>query len=358
MSSRWHRCPFAATRRTPVACNEPLSRRPDSHADHVAVGIIADRDRFFIARRPPNVHQGGKWEFPGGKVNAGEPVFTALQRELHEEVGIHVHDARSLMQVHHVYPAKKVLLDVWSVTAYAGTPHGREGQEARWAARGELLKLDFPEADLPIQRRLWLPALYAISDCTRYGRAAFLQRLERALAGGLRLLQLREPGMEQGAYVTLAHEVIALCHRYGTKVLVNADPAWVGPCGADGAHLNSQRLMRTHTRPLSQAHFVAASCHNETELAQAADIGADAVVLGPVAVTSSHPGAIPLGWTRFGQLCRNAAPAVYALGGMRPGDFPQARACGGQGLAMISGVWEAADVGSVVSACAATNSFC
>lgn len=331
--------------------SRPFSPRPASHTVHVAVGVIADGDRFFITRRAPNAHLGGKWEFPGGKVHEGEAVFTALKRELHEELGIDVREAHPLMQVHHVYPTKQVLLDVWSVTAYTGTPHGHEGQEARWAACADLLKLDFPQADLPIQRRLWLPTLYAISDCTRYGRAAFLPRLERALADGLRMLQLREPGMEQGAYRALAHEVTALCQRYDAKILLNADPAWVGACGADGVHLNSQRLMQTTTRPLSPSHFVAASCHNETELARAADIGADAVVLGPVTTTPSHPGLKPLGWTRFGELCGNAAPAVYALGGMRREDLPQARACGARGLAMISGIWGAADIGAVIRSC-------
>ena len=87
---------------------------------------------------------------------------------------------------------------------YTGAPHGREGQEARWASHAEMLTLDFPDADLPIQRRLWLPSLYAISDCARYGEAAFLERLDQALAGGLPLLQLREPMLPRARFVALA----------------------------------------------------------------------------------------------------------------------------------------------------------
>ncbi len=318
---------------------------------HVAVGILTDRGRFFITRRPPSVHQGGKWEFPGGKVTLGESVLTALTRELHEELGIDVHAAQPLMQVRHAYSDKTVLLDTWRVSAYSGVAHGREGQEARWASHAEMLTLDFPQADLPIQRRLWLPALYAISDCARHGREVFLERLDAALAGGLRLLQLREPAMTQDLYAALAREVIARCHRYGAKVLLNADPSWVSETGADGVHLNSRRLMQMQARPLSATEFVLASCHDETELAQATALGVDAVALGPVAPTTSHPDVTPMGWNRFGVLCRGVAPAVYALGGMHAEQLTDARRHGVQGLAMISGLWDATDIRAVIAAC-------
>jgi len=96
---------------------------------------------------------------------------------------------------------------------------------------------------------------------------------------------------------------------------------------------------------------VTASCHDEIELARAAEIGADAVVLGPVAATRSHPDAVPMGWDRFAELCRLTVPAVYALGGMRPEMLAQARHCGAHGLAMISAVWEAPDIRAAVAAC-------
>jgi 8-oxo-dGTP diphosphatase len=328
---------------------------PSTVADpiiHVAAGVIADRDRFFITRRLPSTHQAGKWEFPGGKIHEGESVAAALRRELHEELGIVVADALPFMQVRHAYPDKSVLLDVLWVTSYTGVPHGYEGQEMRWVSRRELLTLDFPEADLPIQRRLWLPMLYAISDCARDGREIFMPRLERALAGGLRLLQLREPTMDETVYLGLAQAVVALCHRHGAKVLLNADPALIGACDADGVHLNSKRLMQARSRPAAPSQFVAASCHDERELLHAANIGCDLVVLGPVKSTGSHPATSLLGWEQFAQLARGVKPAVYALGGMRLQDLSRARASGAQGLAMISGLWKAADMAAVVDACA------
>src|SRR3990172_3280184 len=116
---------------------------------HVAAGLLLQDGRVFITRRPTNTHQGGKWEFPGGKLLSGETALAALKRELHEELGVEVEEAVPYMQVRHRYLDKEVLLDVWRVTAYRGAPHGREGQGARWAAPSDLVAPGFPPAPLP-----------------------------------------------------------------------------------------------------------------------------------------------------------------------------------------------------------------
>lgn len=122
---------------------------------HVAVGIIVDpAGAVLVARRPEHVHQGGLWEFPGGKVEAGETVETALRRELREELGIELSVAEPLLKVHHAYPDKIVLLDTWWVTAYAGEPCGREGQPLAWMQPADLIESVFPDADAPIIARL------------------------------------------------------------------------------------------------------------------------------------------------------------------------------------------------------------
>lgn len=126
-----------------------------SETVHVAVGIVADASgAILIARRPDHAHQGGFWEFPGGKVEADEAVETALQRELQEELGITVQAAEPWLQVRHAYPDKTVLLDVWQVTAWCGEPHGREGQPLKWASPARLDDFAFPAADQPIIARL------------------------------------------------------------------------------------------------------------------------------------------------------------------------------------------------------------
>jgi 8-oxo-dGTP diphosphatase len=121
----------------------------------VAVGIIADATgAILIARRPDHAHQGGLWEFPGGKVEAGETVDAALRRELHEELGIAIQAAEPLLGIRHLYPDKTVVLEVWRVTAYHGEPHGREGQPLLWILPEALADFAFPAADEPIVARL------------------------------------------------------------------------------------------------------------------------------------------------------------------------------------------------------------
>ena len=118
---------------------------------HVAVGVIRREDgKILIARRPEHLHMGGRWEFPGGKVEAGETVQQALTRELREEVAIEVTQLEPLTEIHHAYPEKTVLLDTWWVTAFSGEAYGVEGQETLWVALEELAQFQFPDANQPI----------------------------------------------------------------------------------------------------------------------------------------------------------------------------------------------------------------
>jgi len=319
------------------------STEPD--ATPVAVGIIENaQHRILVARRPEHKHQGGKWEFPGGKIHVGEAVHDALARELHEELGITLRGACPMQRVRHDYADRSVLLDVWRVTDYTGELRGREGQPLRWLMPQELVSLDLPDADLPIVRALQLPLHYLITDSRRYGKTGMLALIERALHAGARLLQLREPHMSIEEYTDYAHSVIALTRRFGARVLLNADPSLVGVCGADGVHLSGRRLMDLSERPLSLSCLVAASCHNRAELVQASLIHVDFSVLSPVLPTASHPQVTPLGWAGFQHLRLHSDVPVYALGGMQPDNLNMARQMGAQGLAMIQGLWGAPSV--------------
>jgi 8-oxo-dGTP diphosphatase len=120
---------------------------------HVAVGVIRNTSgEILIALRHPDSHQGGLWEFPGGKVEPNETVQVALARELEEELGIAVQpsDCQPLIEIHHDYGNKQVLLDVWWVSDFDGEPSGREGQPLRWVAVSELVDYAFPAANVPI----------------------------------------------------------------------------------------------------------------------------------------------------------------------------------------------------------------
>lgn len=125
---------------------------------HVAAAVIRGTDgKILIARRADKQHQGGLWEFPGGKVEPDETVEAALARELKEELGIAVMAARPLIKIKHDYPDKQVLLDVWEVSSFTGEPHGAEGQPLAWVSNRELASYEFPAANQPIVAAARLP---------------------------------------------------------------------------------------------------------------------------------------------------------------------------------------------------------
>ncbi|MEM5507867.1 8-oxo-dGTP diphosphatase MutT [Pseudoalteromonas sp. AS71] len=121
---------------------------------HVAVGVIKKNNAIFICKRADEQHQGGLWEFPGGKVEAGESVFVALKRELIEEVGLTIHSSSQLMVIEHDYGDKCVKLDVHVVSNFSGEAHGAEGQPSEWVAISELENYDFPEANAGIIEKI------------------------------------------------------------------------------------------------------------------------------------------------------------------------------------------------------------
>tara|TARA_B110000037_G_scaffold124360_1_gene141726 strand:+ start:6529 stop:6930 length:402 start_codon:yes stop_codon:yes gene_type:complete len=122
---------------------------------HVVVGVLLnDNQQVLIALRPVQSHQGGLWEFPGGKVEEGESVEYALNREFEEELGTSVLACTELTQIRHEYSDKSVLLDVWRIEKYSGTPKGREGQVIEWRALSKLRAEDFPKANERIIRVL------------------------------------------------------------------------------------------------------------------------------------------------------------------------------------------------------------
>ncbi|MBH0035364.1 8-oxo-dGTP diphosphatase MutT [Pseudoalteromonas sp. NZS71_1] len=121
---------------------------------HVAVGVIKKNNAIFICKRADEQHQGGLWEFPGGKVEAGESVFVALKRELIEEVGLTIHSSSQLMVIEHDYGDKCVKLDVHVVSNFSGEAHGAEGQPSEWVAISELENYDFPEANAEIIEKI------------------------------------------------------------------------------------------------------------------------------------------------------------------------------------------------------------
>lgn len=127
---------------------------------HVAVGVVQNEEgQILLAKRPDDKHQGGKWEFPGGKVETGEGVLDALVREFREEVNISLQPTSSkhLITRSFDYGNKRVVLDTWLISEFSGQPTGMEGQEVQWVDQDKLWSFDFPKANLSILWALLMP---------------------------------------------------------------------------------------------------------------------------------------------------------------------------------------------------------
>jgi 8-oxo-dGTP diphosphatase len=305
---------------------------------HVAVAVLRNAEgKILLSRRRKGTHLEGLWEFPGGKLEAGESLSEALQREIKEELGIRILAHRPLIQISHSYPEKQVFLDVHLVKEWQGTVAGMEGQQIAWVAPEEIDDYPLPPADKAIVTAIRLPSRYLITPPQIEDEAAFLQQLEISLQQGIRLLQLRLPGYGIEQLALLADSVTALCHSYGATLMLKDEPL-ARRLGC-GLHLGSSQLRAMRRRSFPQQQLLAASCHTQQELAHAASIGVDFATLSPLQPTATHPQAQPLGWERFSAMVTQAALPVYALGGMQAEDTPQAWGCGAQGIAAIRGLF-------------------
>lgn len=305
----------------------------------VAVGVlIRDDGAVLLGQRPPGKPYAGWWEFPGGKLEAGESVADALARELHEELGIEVERCAPWVVREFVYPHAAVRLHFRRVSRWHGLPQGREGQAFVWQRPDAIDVAPLLPATVPVIGWLRLPADYAISDAAGLGEARFLQALDRRLAGGLRLVQLREKSLDADAFDRLFRTVRARCAAAGARLLVNSAHDRSYWRAADGVHLTSHDLAAAAERPALP--LVAASCHDAAELALAGRLQLDFAVLGPVLPTRSHPGATPLDWPGFAAAAGDARLPVYALGGVGPQHRGAALAAGAHGLAGIGAFWQ------------------
>jgi 8-oxo-dGTP diphosphatase len=169
------------------------------------------------------------------------------------------------------------------------------------------------------------------------GEARFLECLQRRLAGGLRLVQVRERALQSAALARLVERVVAAARPYNARVLVNGDAEVARATGADGVHLTEHQLTTLEVRP--SFDLVGASCHSIESLRRAEALEADFAVLGPVRATPTHPDASLLGWDGFSAIAANAAIPIFGIGGLTRADFDTAWAHGAHGLAMIRGSW-------------------
>jgi 8-oxo-dGTP diphosphatase len=289
----------------------------------VAAVIERPDGTFLLAQRPPGKVYAGWWEFPGGKVEAGEPLPAALARELHEELGVDVEEAYPWITRTHDYEHAQVRLNFFRVTRWRGELQSREGQQFAWQRLPGLTVEPILPANGPILKAV--------------GTTEFLTRFDRALAAGLRLTQVREPAMPEAERLAFSRTIVERAHAAGCRVVVNGTEAFAQSSGADGVHMSAARLMSLSRRP--RAELFGASCHDAAEIERAVSLEADYVVVGPVKATPTHPGASGIGWARFIELTAGLPMPVYAIGGLSVDDLPAARRAGAHGIAAIRSVW-------------------
>jgi len=292
---------------------------------------------FLLAQRPEGKVYAGYWEFPGGKVEPGESLYQALVRELQEELGITVDRAWPWLSCEFTYPHAKVRLKFFRVSSWHGEITPIEHTGFHWMKIGATARVSpILPANGPILRALELPSIYALTNASENGIDAELLKLEKALAGGLRLIQIRDKTLSPVQRLGFAREVMTRAHHYAnTCVLINDDEDLAREVGAHGVHLSSARLKQLTQRPFFDR--VAASCHSQEEISHAISLGLDFAVLSPVLRTPTHPEAEGLGWNEFAQLIRESPIPVFALGGMQPEMLEVALENGAHGIAMLRG---------------------
>lgn len=326
---------------------------PNTEADryiHVVAGIIRhpeDLSKIFITRRKKGQHLENLWEFPGGKVEAGESRFHALKRELAEETGIQVNSAIPYQSIYHRYKEKKIFLDVWEVKNYRGQAHGFEGQEACWLSLNEVSEYSFPDADTPVLKALNLPSEILITpDMPEQHEQSFVDQFDRLMQQHCYpLVHFRSHHLDDQTYAGIAKQLNEVCQQQRAELVINRP-------GLESLqsklfefykrrHLNSHQLQSLQSRPFGEDIIISASCHDRADLKIAERIECNYAVLSMVREASSNPGRQPKGWYKIKQMIKKSSLPVYALGGVRRKDFCISRFQGAIGVAGITDFWAA-----------------
>ncbi|WP_323774354.1 Nudix family hydrolase [Alcanivorax sp.] len=302
----------------------------------VVAAIIRGEDgRICLSKRPDNKHQGGRWEFPGGKVEQGEALSEALARELEEELGMTGATSSAFMTIAHQYDDLHVTLHFRDVRAWQGEPEGREGQRVQWFLPDELSGLRFPAANQPVVNAIRLPEQLVIAP----EAISF-----RELLSGIDRLDAEQQGLYLRQWSDHAEvaEIVAQCQQRGVKVWLRAmdmqSVATAKALGVFALHFPGRTLAQLDERPVFDG-VISAAVHDQAARDKADSLGLDMALVSPVLPTPTHPDKPALGWSQAELLMKGAPLACYALGGVAPRDLVNARDHGAVGVAGIRAFW-------------------
>lgn len=295
----------------------------------VVAAVIRDADgKILIAQRSADKHQGGKWEFPGGKVEKGESRRSALVRELNEELGIEIGHSTRLISVYHEYEDKAIYLDVYEVLQWKGVAVGREGQAVRWVTSDALDDFEFPAANRSIVQAARLPKrLKTIGSASDV--ASYKENFMSDIKSGHRLF-LQAFNIEAASFMP-DHEVLnwlldtAVSHE--ATVMFESPPPLIR--SDYSLHLSAEELLKIQEKP--STGLVSASCSTSGELFKAQRLGLDFVIVDPILV-NTNDGKKAIGWPMFQSLSGRVNLPVYASGGVSEKDMELAREYGAQGI--------------------------
>ncbi len=304
----------------------------------VAVAVVYnEQGEVLIQQRAADSHQGGLWEFPGGKVEAHETVKLALEREIREELNIIIISSRPLITIAHDYGDRHVSLEVFKVVKWQGQPQAMEHQPLQWVSPARLSHYPMPAADRPIVTSVNLPSSYVITPDVINNPSDLLEQLRALLDSGERMFLYRVKTLLGVTHEAMQQEMLDLCNSHGAFLLVHENNR--STVKAHGVHLTEAGLHRQEQHTETD-RLLSVSCHSAQSLKQAEAANADFAMLSPVEKTQSHPGTQPLGWKNFKRMVDGANIPVYALGGMKAEHREKAWSHGAQGVAGISSWWK------------------
>ena len=249
----------------------------EGRAIDVAVGVVIRGDgAVLLGQRVPGKPYAGWWEFPGGKLEAGESVAQALARELHEELGIEVRESFAWVVREFVYPHARVRLHFRRVFDFEGEPHSREGQAFVWCRPDAIDVAPLLPATVPVIGWLRLPTLWI--DCS--SPTADERAIESAVARARRpaVLVLDAPSIARQRFEARFYRIRSLASALGAKLLVGAAHPPSYARAADGVLLGPTQLRAIDARP--PGALVAARCESVPDVERAAALGIDCVLVG------------------------------------------------------------------------------
>ena len=298
----------------------------------VAAAVILRGDgAFLLGRRPPGSIYAGYWEFPGGKVEAGETPHGALLRELNEELGIVVESAFPWIVREFVYEHAHVRLHFFRVLKWSGELRDLQHDALEWQFSGDVRVAPLLPANAPVLAALTLPEYYAILNAPSVSKEGQLAALTRALDRGSRLIQLCKTEIPSGSRSDFVHKAVELCHCAHARVLVGSDEGIANSSDADGIHLTMPQLMTLKSRP--DFPLVTASCLNGPALAQAAQLGLDFVVFGPINEATNNLGQLDLRFEGTARIIADYPIPVYVHGESNRDELHAAWRAGTHGIA-------------------------